>query len=235
VVQWVWLEELFPACDQFKSIHERLIAQWKEFDREITFCSMDDLEDATTIKYLLDTAQQAGLDGSLLPIGDIGWNGTAFVDCAERPLGTVFKLYPWEWIVREEFGKFLNASDTMWIEPAWKMLLSNKGILPILWELYPDHPNLLRASFDSPGAMTSWVRKPLLGREGANITLHRAGGDFETGGAYGREGFVYQEAVDIQAVIGSWVIGEEAAGIGVRESNTPIVTNTSRFVPHLFD
>ncbi len=60
------------------------------------------------------------------------------------------------------------------------MLLSNKGILPVLWELYPGHPNLLEARFDSPGGMTSWVRKPLLGREGANITLHSPGADIET-------------------------------------------------------
>src|SRR5260370_36731608 len=61
------------------------------------------------------------------------------------------------------------------IEPVWKMLLSNKGILPVLWELYPCHPNLLYASFDRPGEVDSWVKKPLLGREGANVTMHMAG------------------------------------------------------------
>jgi glutathionylspermidine synthase len=123
------------------------------------------------------------------------------------------------------------------------MLLSNKGLLPVLWSLYPRHPHLLEASFDSPGLMMSWVKKPLLGREGANITLHRPGLDLETGGDYGVEGFIYQEAATLPAadgrypVIGSWLIGHEpgnAAGIGIRESDTPITTNTSRFVPHLF-
>jgi glutathionylspermidine synthase len=40
-------------------------------------------------------------------------------------------------------------------------------------------------------------------------------------------------------VIGSWVIGhppgDVAAGIGVRESDIPITTNLSQFVPHLFE
>jgi glutathionylspermidine synthase len=125
------------------------------------------------------------------------------------------------------------------------MLLSNKGILPVLWELYPGHRNLLEARFDGPGAMESWVRKPLLGREGANISMHRPDGDFETDGVYGEEGFVYQELAKIQdfdgkfPVVGSWVIGHEqgnaAAGIGIRESDTPITDNFSQFVPHLLD
>jgi glutathionylspermidine synthase len=74
--------------------------------------------------------------------------------------GAVFKLYPWERMVREEFRQFLAAAPTLWIEPPWKTLLSNKGFLPVLWELYPGHPNLLEVRFDEPGSLTSWVRKP---------------------------------------------------------------------------
>jgi glutathionylspermidine synthase len=91
----------------------------------------------------------------------------------------------------------------------------------------------------------SWVKKPLLGREGANITLHRPGQNIETGGNYGAEGFVYQDLAplqpfdDVYPVIGSWLIGhvegDSAAGMGIRESATPITANTSQFVPHLFD
>jgi len=148
-------------------------------------------------------------------------------------------------MVHEEFGKHIAAASTIWIEPAWKMLLSNKGILPILWQLYPRHPYLLEASFEGPGLMMSWVKKPLLGREGANITLHSPGRDLETGGDYGEEGFVWQELAPLKAfdgmypVLGSWVIGHEegnaAGGMGIRESDTPITGNTSRFVPHLFE
>ena len=250
VIQWYWLQDTFPARDQFNSIHERLIALWKELtpylpDARVDFCSMDDIEDGMTVTYLQDTAQQAGLTANAFPITEIGWNGRAFVDPDARPMGAVFKLYPWEWMVQEEFGKYLASVDTVWIEPAWKMLLSNKGLLPILWTLFPNHPNLLEASFDGPGLIRSWVRKPLMGREGANITLHRPGeDDLETEGDYGEEGFVYQEMAPLVGfdgqypVIGSWVVGHEegnsAAGMGIRESETPIVTNSSSFVPHVF-
>jgi glutathionylspermidine synthase len=179
VVQWYWLQDLFPSCDQFNSIHDRLIARWKELasylpDRHVDFCSIDDAEDGATVAYLLDTAQQGGLTTAMFPIDEIGWNGVNFTAPDDLPLAAVFKLYPWEWMIREEFGKHLGRDRTIWIEPPWKMLLSNKGILPILWELYPQHPNLLEAHFDNPGEMTAWVKKPLLGREGANITFHRA-------------------------------------------------------------
>jgi len=250
VVQWYWLEDTFPRSNQFNSIHERLVAKWRELapylpERRIDFCSMDDLEDGVTVTYLMDTARQAGLTSSAFPIDEIGWDGNAFVGPDGRFLSALFKLYPWEWMVHEEFGRHLTAGKTIWIEPPWKMLLSNKGILPVLWELYPGHPNLLEAHFERPGAAARWVRKPLLGREGANVTLHLEGGDIQTGGDYGAEGFVYQEVAPLTRfdgrypVIGSWVIGHAAgaaaAGIGVRESDTPIVTNTSQFAPHRFE
>ena len=250
VAQWRWLQDTFPQRGQFNSIHERLIALWKELTPclpggRIDFCSMDDAEDAMTITYLQDTARQAGLTASIFPIDEIGWNGATFVGPDDRPLAAVFKLYPWEWMVREEFGKHLATASTLWIEPPWKMLLSNRGILPVLWKLYPRHPNLLEASFDGPGLMLSWVRKPLLGREGANITLHQPGQDVQTGGSYGAEGSIYQDAAPLKSfdgmypVIGSWVIGHEeghaAGGMGIRESGMPIPTNASQFVPHLFD
>jgi len=93
--------------------------------------------------------------------------------------------------------------------------------------------------------MMSWVKKPLLGREGANITLHQPGKDIETAGNYGAEGFIYQDYVATRPfdgkypVLGSWLIGHEegavAGGMGIRESDSPVTTNTSQFVPHVFD
>jgi glutathionylspermidine synthase len=249
VVQWYWLEDTFPSRDQFNSLHPRLIDCWREFEpflpgRRVGFCSGDDVEDGITVTYLLDTARQAGLTGTMFPIGEIGWDGSHFVGPDDRPLEAVFELYPWEWMIREEFGKYLSQAATIWIEPAWKMSLSNKGMLPVLWRLYRGHPNLLEARFGDPGSMQFWVKKPLLGREGSNVTLCGPQGLCETEGNYGAEEFVYQELAPLRcwggryAVIGSWAIGHGegvAGGIGIRESTGPIITNTSQFVPHLFD
>jgi glutathionylspermidine synthase len=250
VVQWYWHEEQHAGSGQFNGIHDRLVALWKELTAflpggRIDFCSMEDAEDEMTVAYLLDTAVQAGLSGSMFLIDEIGLDGETFVGPDEQPLTSLFKLYPWEWMVREEFGRHLGASGVIWVEPAWKMLLSNKGLLPVLWGLYPQHPNLLAAGWTEPEAGLAWVRKPLLGREGANITMHGPGEVIETAGEYGEEGFIYQDLAPLKSfggkypVIGSWVIGHEdgdaAAGIGIRESDIPITTNLSQFVPHLFN
>ena len=36
---------------------------------------------------------------------DIGWDGARFVDLESQPINVLFKLYPWEWMVREEFAE----------------------------------------------------------------------------------------------------------------------------------
>jgi glutathionylspermidine synthase len=98
---------------------------------------------------------------------------------------------------QDAFGAQLIKAPTRWIEPPWKAILSNKGILPLLWEMFPGHPNLLPAFFeDDPNAArlgASFVRKPIYSREGANIALISEGVTvLEHKGPYGAEGFIRQ-------------------------------------------
>ena len=253
VVQWYWLEERFPDADQFNSLHERLVARWRElFPRPGTTlhgASLRDApEDEATVRYLLDTAQQAGLAPEFLPVESIGAGRDGrFYDGANRPLHHLFKLYPWEWLLRDAYGPLVPRSGTRFLEPAWKLLFSHKGLLAVLWHRFPGHPNLLPAALDPavlPPGLPGVVRKPLLGREGRNVTILSPDGRTVLaegpGGPYGAEGFVFQGLAPVPAfdgrrpVLGSWVIGGRAAGLGVRESDGPITDDGSRFVPHLF-
>jgi glutathionylspermidine synthase len=243
VAQWYWLEDVLPKADQFNSIHEKLIARWKEggVKGPVHFaCAGDHAEDAANTRYMQDVAAQAGLETKILTMSQIGWDGRRFVDLERQRITTLYKLYPWEWMMTEQFGKYLPQEPWKVVEPAWKMILSSKAILPVLWELFPGHANLLPAFF-SPGPLgNSYVRKPMRGREGANVLLRTPGREIETDGEYADEGFVYQQVClppEIDGhfpVIGSWIARDEAAGIGVRESDSPITQNTSRFVPHYF-
>ena len=249
VIQWEWLEDCFPGSDQFNSIHERLIAKWKELRdyaaSPVYFAALHDMEDIITVTYMEDTAQQAGLKTKRILIPDIGWDSAknCFVDLDEKVIKTVFKLYPWEMMLRDEFGSHVieTTGRIQWMEPIWKMMFSNKGLLAILWEMYPGHANLLEAHLDGPEKMTEYVQKPLLGREGANITLKTAHGETSTSGPYGDGRYVYQAVAPMPQiksrypVIGSWVIDGEAAGMGIRESSGMITDNLSRFVPHRFE
>lgn len=245
VTQWFWLQDVHPDEDQFNSLHERLVEAWRRCaGHTVHFAGVTGhAEDADTLLYLQDTCTQAGVATRSLGIEDLGWNHRTqrFVDLDSVPLTHCFKLYPWEWLCHEAFAPHLAADAVQFIEPPWKMLLSNKALLPILWELFPDHPNLLPA-FESAAPLGSrYVRKPKLSREGANVTWVENGAALETTeGEYGEEGFVYQAPAELpvfsgqRAVCGVWVVDHEPAGLGLREDTRRITGNLSRFVPHYF-
>lgn len=248
VCQWFWLQDVYPGCDQWNSVHERLIARWKQLYRpgstvHFAWTSTDEAgEDALNAAYMQETADQAGLSTVAIAVEDIGWNTGAkrFVDLDESPIAALFKLYPWEWAVTDSFGEHALAQQrrTPWVEPLWKMLLSNKALLAVLWELYPGHHNLLPAYLDGPRDLISHIAKPLLGREGASIRVVEPHRTIATDGIYGSEGYVYQEFWELPSfdgwhpVLGAWVVGDEAAGLGIRETWGLITDDTSSFVPH---
>jgi glutathionylspermidine synthase len=246
VVQWQWLEDVLPEEDQFNSLHEKLIARWQALAPAAgggqlhLACLKDNEEDLGNVEYLRDCALQAGWDARPIYIEDLGWNGERFVDLDDAPVQTLFKLYPWEWLAREEFGLHLLERPAAVIEPAWKMLLSNKALLVLLWEMNYGHPNLLPAYFTPERFGADFVRKPLLSREGSNVTIRSRGVIRAQPGDYGKEGHVYQGVAPLPSfdgrypVIGAWIVGDQAAGIGIREDDSPITRNSSRFLPHYF-
>jgi glutathionylspermidine synthase len=244
VIQWYWLHDMRPQADQFNSLHEKLIDRWKVLGTTPThFTTLRDIEeDVMTVSYLQDTAAQAGVPTSYIDLEDVGYEAStdAFVDAEGKRIERAFKLYPWEWMVNEQFSGYLGTARTQLVEPAWKMLWSNKGMLPILWEMAPNHPNLLPTYF-KPNGMSAWAQKPLLSREGANVTLYENGVFNRSGGEYGEEGFVYQQLHHVRSfdgknpVLGVWMIGDTASGMGIRESDGAITDNKSQFTPHYFE
>jgi glutathionylspermidine synthase len=248
VAQWYWVEGVFPGRDQFNSLHAKLVARWSVIHDKHTgpihlTAVPDSLEDAQTVGYLQDTAQQAGFHTISIPMEEIGWDLAAqcFVDQAHHRMTALFKLYPWEWLAAEPFGPLLLRSPVLVIEPAWKMILSNKGLLALLWELFPGHPYLVPAFFTAEPLGETYVKKPLLSREGANIEIVTPTRITTMPGPYGQEGWVYQTFIPLpefegwHPVIGSWVVGDEPAGIGIRETQGLITQDQCRFVPHYFD
>lgn len=250
ILQWHWKTDVYPADDQWNSLHEKLVERWVEIRDRLpgpeTYFTWSGAEvsgeDHVTVAYLQECAAEAGLRTVGLAIEDIGFDADLdrFVDLEEAPMSSIFKLYPWEWMLDDDFGRRAveQMPATMWVEPLWKTLLSNKAILAVLWEMYPGHPNLLPAYVDDPHELTDYVRKPKLGREGANITIVGAGFETETGGVYGEEGYVYQlldplpQFDDMRPALGAWIVGDESAGLGIRETSGLVTDNGAAFVPH---
>jgi glutathionylspermidine synthase len=148
--------------------------------------------------------------------------------------------------MEEEFGRYMPKSGVHFIEPPWKAVLSNKGLLALLWEMFEGHPNLLPAYFEGEARAAelsdTFVRKPLLSRRGANVEIIREGTvEIEKDGPYGGEGFVVQafhplpEFDGRYPLIGSWMVAGRAAGLGIREGRDLVTTENANFIPHLIE
>ena len=196
------------------------------------------------MQYLADCALEAGIANEFVFIEDIGLSEHGpFTDLNNGEIRWLFKLYPWEFMLREAFAEHIAKSKTQWLEPPWKALVSNKAILPLLWELFPNHPNLLPAYFDcDPRAHFSgrYVKKPIFAREGANISIWQ--GDaaiLASDGPYGEEGYILQGYTALpefngrHALVGSWLVDGEACGLSIREDSSPITQNFSAYLPHI--
>jgi len=249
--QWVWLEDQImrgkvpQGADQFNSLQDQLEAAFANLPlaNPLYFASVaNSIEDKGTVMYLMDIAKQAGVDSRFIELEQLGEASGQLVDLDGYAIGGLFKLYPWEFMLQEDFASVILSSQTQWLEPGWKMLLSNKGILPLLWQKYQDHPNLLESHFEQPGQSFSagWVRKPLFSREGANVELVTHSGEkISEPGPYADSPFIRQKLQplpkfgDSYSMIGSWVVGNSAAGIGIREDNSLITKDSSRFLPHI--
>lgn len=246
VIQWQWKEDLFPASDQYNGIHEGLVQSWKDMfpaGSEIHFAgALDDHEDTGTLQYLASTAMEAGFSTRVLDMNSLDLRDGCFYDPSGERVKRCFKLYPWEWMVDESADGCL--ADVQWVEPVWKLLMSNKAILKVLFDLFPDSPYVLPCYLSRPESGL-FCKKPVYSREGHNVSVLEIRNWeervrlAETEGDYNQGAYVYQEYVEPTAysgrypVIGSWVVGGEPAGIGIRENRTEITGNLSEFVSHI--
>jgi glutathionylspermidine synthase len=254
--QWLWLEDQLQAgllaagTDQFNLLQEKLVERFQQLKSRFPnfvlhlSCCRDSAEDRGTVQYLADCATEAEIANEFVYIEDIGINERGrFTDLTDTPINWLFKLYPWEFMLREPFAEHIAASNTHWLEPPWKALVSNKAILPLLWNLFPNHPNLLPAYFeDDPAAQFSgkYVKKPIFAREGANVSIWQNNQPILTSpGPYGDEGYILQGYAPLPefnghyALVGSWLIDGEACGLSIREDSSPITQNLSAYLPHV--
>lgn len=267
VAQWHYVEFLVneghlpESCRiQYNMIDENLIELWKSMyppNTLIHFLASADFrhEDWGNLSYIMDTAFRAGMRVKDMTMQDIGHdrNTGHFVDNELKEMKHVFKLYPWEWMTHEDYGQHIQGSTTQWLEPAWKMLLSNKAMLIKLWEMFPNHPLLLEShseqGFESI-LYGQWAKKAIHGREGSNIyKIIREGGinleeDLAQGSHrvpdYDQWGYMYQKWHNLpiidntHPIIGSWVIGNKASGMSIREDANLVTGNDSFFASHFY-
>lgn len=253
--QWTWLEEaiergIIPKeSDQFNRIYDAMVERFQQlFDKgeNIHFTSVggrDNVEDFGTVETMAWAAADAGMKTHYVEIEEIGVSTAGqFADDKDRVIGSLFKLYPWEDMLRDDYGQYLASSGIRMLEPAWKALVSNKGILPVLWKMFPGHKNLLPSYWATEAhGMSNYVTKPIFSREGASIQIFENGVLTENSikREYDHHTMIAQEYYALPSfdgykpIIGSWVVGRECVGMGIREDQSRITQDLSRFKPHI--
>ena len=260
--QWLWFEQQLAArvlpqgSDQFNGVHEALVARLSEMfapDTDLHFAAVADApEDYATVETMAWAAREAGLGAHYTDLDKIGISADGqFTDSEDRVIGTLFKLYPWEELLRDPFADKIAASGCRFIEPAWKAILSNKAILPVLWQMFEGHPNLLPAYFQDQAALGrapdllagGYVEKPIFSREGQSVTIHQNGAVLEAATArdYDQHPKIVQAYqplpvfAEMRPVIGAWIVGETCVGMALREDRSRITQDLSRFKPHFIE
>jgi glutathionylspermidine synthase len=263
--QWLWLEQLVeqghlpPAADQFNGIHEALVARFRALfaaGEDVHFASVEgSAEDFATVEYLAWTANEAGLVPHYTAIEQLALTRDGHLaDDADRVIGTLFKLYPWEDMLRDDFAAALPGCGCRMLEPPWKALASNKGLLAVLWRMFEGDPNLLPAFFadevETGGPRVEraraalergFVEKPIFSREGASIRICENGVEIaaSTKRDYDAHARIVQAYAPLpvfgraHAVVGAWMVGDACVGMGLREDDELITQDLSRFKPHV--
>lgn len=262
LLQWALLKENNMDEDrQFNNVYDAIKENFKRlitlfddtefFDErydgwKILFSSIhgNDEEEATT-RLLQQIATDAGFNTSFEYLQDIKFDEDGIFDRDENQYEYWFKLYPWEDIATDEpelatmLTSIMQNQQAIILNPAYTLLFQSKGMLKILYDLFPDSPYLLKASFE-PLNGTKHVQKPVFGREGANVAIIDANGAVITqeSGPYDNHKKVYQEYAELnmdssgakyQAGV---FFAYEACGLSFRKGSE-IMNNMSKFVGHV--
>jgi glutathionylspermidine synthase len=257
-VQWQWLQDL-GMPDQFNFIHEQLIEHWESIkahygaDKTYYFTGMPTREDWSTVVYLQETATEAGLIASAMDITDVALADTdwSFLDARNKndikPIDVMFKLYPWEYFAQDNFFKGVAVSQTKWLEPAWKLVTSSKGLLAKMYEMFPDSPWLIPTRLATAAekltleGLQNVVIKPCLSREGSGVIIVKGKEVIRStnDNANNSAASVVQhlcptlQTADGSIIAGVWVIGGVTCGMGLRLDGD-ITGDLARFIPHFF-
>ena len=187
VFQWTWLEQaiernIIPKrADQFNSIHERLIEAWKKLGgtKHLHLTGMNDNpEDAGTLAYLEDTARQAGLQTTLIESKTSAGDDGRFVDLDNRAIELAFKLYPWEWMFHDAFGAKLATRRRAGSSRPGRRCSPTRVFCRCCGRCFRTTRICCRPisrTIRGGKLGTSFVRKPLYSREGANVALVSGG------------------------------------------------------------
>ncbi|ELZ7775715.1 glutathionylspermidine synthase family protein [Campylobacter upsaliensis] len=259
ILQWAMLKQNnLDEHLQFNSIYESLMDNFKrlitldesveEFEEhyrgwKILFSSVaGNKEEELTTKLLAHIAKDAGFECDFAYVDEVEFGEEGIFKNGVN-YEYWFKLIPWEEIAIEEgelamlLMQIMRNQKAIILNPAYTLLFQSKGILKILWELYPNHPLLLESSYE-PLQGKDFVKKPMFGREGANISIIKDDVKLQENiGPYGNNKMIYQQYYELNSSENEYYqagvfFAYEGCGLGFRKGGL-IIDNASKFVGHI--
>ena len=259
LLQWAILKENGMDEDrQFNNVYEAIQDNFKRlitlFDDtelfeerydgwKILFSSVEgnDEEEATT-RLLQQMATDAGFNTAFEYIQNVGFDDEGIYDADDNKYEYWFKLYPFEDIAIDEpelattLTNIMQNQEAIILNPAYTLLFQSKGMLKILYDLFPNSPYLLKTSFE-PLKDTKQVEKTVFGREGANTKIIDENNSIvvQTDGEYENYKKIYQEYVEFAKDSNSnkyqagVFFAYEACGLSFRKGGE-IMDNMSKYV-----
>ena len=261
IIQWAMLKlNHMDEAAQFNDLYESLKQNFKrlitlgdedaDFDElyedwGILFSSIaGSIEDEQTVKLLQYIAKEAGFETDFAYVDEVVFNDDEGIFKGDENFEYWFKLVPWESIAIDEgelaliLSNIIKNQKAIIINPAYTLLFQSKGILKILWDLYPNHPLLLETS-NEPLKGKKYVKKPVFGREGANVSIYDENGVqiASNDGEYDSNKAIYQEFYEFnqdergESYQAGVFYAYEACALGYRKGGK-ILDNYSKFVGH---
>lgn len=264
-VQGKWAEH-FGADegeDPGAPLFDALVEAWRrcEVDGVLHIMIDDHPEERYHGLYMRDALEAAGVPTKILTgVKGLTWDDEHRVlDPDGVPIRWVWKSWSWETALdqiraeceEDDLGlrrtteprlvDVLLDERVRVFEPLWTLIPSNKAILPILWQLFPDHPYLLECGFELTESLkaSGYVAKPIVGRSGDNISIFGADNKViaRTEGRFDAQERIYQQLASLPKVgerylqVCAFSVAGAHAGTCMRVDPTPVVAWNSDLWP----
>ncbi len=206
------------TSSQFNNLFDGLTDKFKQIlnanpnkEASILLSDLGHIEDELNLDIIDEAAEEAGFLVEIASLSDVHFSKEEGI-CLQvgedefMQFDFWFKLVPWEWIAYEEpelldiLTEIVKKEMCVILNPAYTLIFQSKAIMKILWDLFPNHPLLLRTT-NSKSSMLGkpFVEKVIFGREGENISCYNEQGRvlYKNGGDFGNYPNIYQEYYEL--------------------------------------
>jgi glutathionylspermidine synthase len=252
----------FAGNGQFNHIYQDIVKRFTELldanpDKHpsLLLSHMGHPEDRLNIDFLYAAANDAGfevVDISAIEQVVFSPDDGIFL---EKDSGYVkydfwYKMLPWEYTVNQEpelydlLEQIIMNDLAIVVNPPYSMIYQSKGLLKLLYDLYPDSPYLL-PTYSNPVRLRgrAFVEKPYFGLEGENIRIFdRNNEELESNtGDFGHNPMVYQEYVPLnkdsnENIYQAGVFHASTTnGLSFRRIDGLIIDEDAEFVGHVIE